>query len=135
MLQYSQCMRANGVPAFPDPNANGQLVISSTKSKNGGTTGIDMNSAAFKNAQKVCADKLPAGLQSGSAQANSNLQTQMLEYAKCMRANGVPSFPDPQVSNGRVTMTLPAGVDRNSDAFKNAQAVCVSKLPGALGGH
>lgn len=126
MLQWTQCMRANGVSNFPDPDAQGRFLIDSKK--------IDVNTAAFKNAQQACADKFPAGVKARSAQDNSEFQSQMLAYAQCMRANGVPSFPDPEVTEGRVTMKLPAGVDRNSDIFRKAQDACRMKLPTGFGG-
>jgi hypothetical protein len=48
-----------------------------------------------------------------------------------MRRNGVPNFPDPHVSGGRVTSQLAgSGIDPNSDAFKAAQAKCSGLLSG-----
>jgi hypothetical protein len=38
-----------------------------------------------------------------------------VQFAKCMRENGVPDFPDPQVDaggGGGMTMTMPEGADR-----------------------
>jgi hypothetical protein len=125
MLEWTRCMRANGVPDFPDPDAEGRFRIPKS---------IDVNSAAFKNARKACADKFPDSEQTRLAQADTDLLNQALEYAQCMRANGVPGFPDPKVVNGSVIMTLPAGVDQNSDAFKKAEAACGSKRPSGWGG-
>lgn len=47
-LEYSKCMRKNGVPKFPDPNAEGGLDI------NGETLGVDPNGDVFKGADKTC---------------------------------------------------------------------------------
>ncbi|MEV7612623.1 hypothetical protein [Streptomyces sp. NPDC089799] len=47
-LAYSKCMRENGVPKFPDPNAEGGLDI------NGETLGVDPQGPAFKAADKTC---------------------------------------------------------------------------------
>ncbi|MFF4760310.1 hypothetical protein [Streptomyces sp. NPDC001292] len=47
-LAYSKCMRENGVPKFPDPNAEGGLDI------NGDTLGVDPQGPAFKAADKKC---------------------------------------------------------------------------------
>ncbi len=125
MLEWTRCMRENGVPDFPDPDAEGRFLIPKS---------IDVNSAAFKNARNACESKFPAGQKTRSAQADAELLKQALEYARCMRANGVPGFPDPQVINGRLTMTLPAGVDPNSDVFKKAQDACKAKRPIGMGG-
>jgi hypothetical protein len=43
-----------------------------------------------------------------------------------MQTSGVSSFPDPS-SNGAIV--APAGVDRNSAAYKTAFNKCKSKLP------
>jgi hypothetical protein len=46
-LKYSQCMQANGIADFPDPNGEGTLTINV-----GGD--IDPNAAKFKAAEKSC---------------------------------------------------------------------------------
>ncbi|HYB30082.1 MAG TPA: hypothetical protein VEF89_25975 [Solirubrobacteraceae bacterium] len=44
-LQYAQCMRANGLPTFPDPGPNGiQFPLGSPI----------LRSPAFRRAQKAC---------------------------------------------------------------------------------
>ncbi|MFB6518126.1 hypothetical protein [Streptomyces sp. NPDC056401] len=47
-LAYSKCMRENGVPKFPDPNAEGGLDL------NGETLGVDPRGPVFKAADKTC---------------------------------------------------------------------------------
>jgi hypothetical protein len=46
MLRYARCMRAHGVPRFPDPTAQGIRISPSS--------GIDVSSPAFKAAEKGC---------------------------------------------------------------------------------
>lgn len=48
-----------------------------------------------------------------------------LQFAKCMRANGVTSFPDPGSGAGRVD----AQVNPRSPAFQTAQKACTKYLP------
>ncbi|GAA4630500.1 hypothetical protein GCM10023196_056100 [Actinoallomurus vinaceus] len=55
MLKFSQCMRKNGVPSFPDPQG-GKLIM-----KQG--SGVDPNSPQFQAAQKTCQKLLPGGTQ------------------------------------------------------------------------
>lgn len=50
----AKCMRANGIAKFPDPGANGQLMLDKS-------SGIDPNSAAFKAAQAKCSKYAPKG--------------------------------------------------------------------------
>ncbi len=51
VLKYSQCMRANGVKNFPDPDASGALLM------NGST--VKMDSPEFQAAQKKCGSLMP----------------------------------------------------------------------------
>jgi hypothetical protein len=54
-----------------------------------------------------------------------------LAYARCMRANGVASFPDPQPGGGFAFHASAEVI--SSPAFKAAQAKCSSLLGGPLG--
>jgi hypothetical protein len=51
----------------------------------------------------------------------------MVTYAKCMRSNGVPNFPDPGASGA---IRLGAGADPSSPPLRAAQAKCQKLLPG-----
>jgi hypothetical protein len=126
-VAYAECMRENGVPEFPDP-VDGQLQLRATP---GG--GLDPDSPEFKRAREACQDLAPAGAEAG-ASPNADLQAQVLDYAKCIRENGVPEFPDPDFSGGGVIMGLPQGVDQNSEQFQSAQQACQDKAPQGLGG-
>lgn len=46
MLRYAECIRAHGVPNFPDPTSQGLRISSSS--------GINLNSPAFRAAEKSC---------------------------------------------------------------------------------
>lgn len=126
-VEYSECMRENGVPNFPDPE-NGRITL-----RVGPDSGIDPNSEEYKAAEEACRSKAPQGGTSGGDQAGGQMEEQVLRYAECMRANGVPDYPDPEVSGGRVSMRLPPGVDTNSEQFQSAERECQSILQG-LGG-
>jgi hypothetical protein len=71
-----------------------------------------------------------SGEGSGVAQARS----QAVAYAACMRAHGITSFPEPQVSGSgdevRIKMTAPAGVVRGNPKFKSAGQACEKLMPG-----
>ena len=51
---YSQCMRDNGVPNFPDPTDEG-LQVDNDK------LGVDPNGEVYQAAQEKCADSMPKG--------------------------------------------------------------------------
>jgi len=130
-LKYSRCMRANGVPNFPDPNAGGGFAFQAG-------SGVDPSSPAFQAAQAKCRTLLPAGPAPGS-QTHPSTQwlSQMEKAAQCMRRHGVPDFPDPRTSiparlptNGLVSdidgavFVLPSTIDERSPAFVRAAAAC-----------
>ena len=88
-VKFAECMRANGVKQFPDPDASGQLTIDAIA--NGSS--LDTNSAAFKQAISACKDLEPPGF-TGSKRSPQQ-QEAALKFAQCIRDNGVKDFPDP----------------------------------------
>jgi hypothetical protein len=88
-VKFAECMRANGVRAFPDPNASGELTIDAVA--NGSS--VDTSAAAFKQAMSACKDLEPPGFTGGKVTPQQ--RTARLEFAQCIRDNGVPDFPDP----------------------------------------
>jgi hypothetical protein len=88
-VKFSECMRANGVSAFPDPDATGALTIDSVA--NGSS--LDTSSAAFEQALSACKDLEPPGFT--GHERNAQEQEGALEFAQCIRDNGVKDFPDP----------------------------------------
>ena len=130
-------MRADGVPNFPDPQPGGGFMFKAG-------TGIDPSSPAFKAAQAKCSKFLPSGggLAPGT-QTHPAAQwlARMVKAAQCMRAHGVPDFPDPRTSvpsnpfpagsGGGVISNIegvifvfPDTLDMESPAFVHAAAVC-----------
>jgi len=88
-VKFAQCMRANGVSNFPDPDASGALTIDGVI--NGSS--LDPNSATFQQAISACKDLEPPGFMGNTRSAQQ--QEAALKFAQCMRDNGVPDFPDP----------------------------------------
>jgi hypothetical protein len=135
-LAFSKCMRTHGVPDFPDPGAP----PSATESSFGGIAippTIDMQSPAFKAAQANCVKLLQSAPPGAIGQSLAGLEKQLLETSQCMRAHGVPGFPDPTNgpsssgpgvsggSDGRVvSLVIPSTIDVNSAAFEQAATAC-----------
>jgi hypothetical protein len=64
MLEFSKCMRENGVENFPDPTFDdGRATLGFGKE-----SGIDPNSPTFKAAEKVCQPKLRLPKRGGASQ-------------------------------------------------------------------
>jgi len=127
-LAYAECMRAHGVPNFPDPNSQGGFSI-----QGGPGSGIDPSSASFQAADKTCRHLLPNGGQPTAAQ-QAQAMAQALRFSQCMRSHGVPDFPDPQALPGggiaiRIRARPGSGSDLNpqSPQFQAAQKACQGK--------
>jgi hypothetical protein len=88
-LEFSQCMRSNGVSDFPDPGASGKFTIDGVV--NGSS--LDPSAPAFKQALRACESLEPAGFM--GARRTPQEQQAALKFAQCVRANGVPDFSDP----------------------------------------
>jgi hypothetical protein len=125
-VAYSRCIRSHGVPNFPDP----------VQTPSGGygyrTKGIDPSSAAFQGALQAC-KALPSPWNSTRQQLSTTQQQAWLNWAKCIRAHGVPDFPDPTFAGREVH---DSGVASNSPHLQSAMDACKSQTPsvGGLGG-
>ncbi|HUA02470.1 MAG TPA: hypothetical protein VMB27_01130 [Solirubrobacteraceae bacterium] len=142
-LAFARCMRASGVPNFPDPAAGGGVLF--------GTSGLDLGAPAVKAAQAKCRKLLPAGGPPvPGTQTHPTAQTleKLTRIATCMREHGVPDFPDPRTSvpenpfgpgqGGVITdfdnaiLLFPSTLNMHSPAYDQATAAC-GVLAGKLG--
>jgi hypothetical protein len=97
-VKFAECMRSNGVSGFPDPGASGKFTIDAVA--NGSS--VDTSAPAFKQAISACKGLEPAGF-TGSKRSSQQQQAG-LKFAQCIRASGVPDFPDP-LPNGPLVDT------------------------------
>jgi hypothetical protein len=81
-VKFAECVRENGVRDFPDPDASGDY-----------NYGVSVSPQVWTKAVEACKDLQPPGTL--SSQRTPEQQQQGLEFARCMRENGVPDFPDP----------------------------------------
>jgi len=115
-VAFARCMRAHGVPAYPDPASGGQLVKKTPEQ-------LGVSLPRFQAAQGDCRNLLPNG---GSGPTQAQLQAeraQALDYAWCVRAHGVPNFPDPD-STGRIPDPATVGINQGSPKFEAANQAC-----------
>jgi hypothetical protein len=72
----------------------------------------------------------PSPTASADSEGNSGGKGSGLEYAQCMRDNGVKEFPDPS-EDGKLTLRAKpgSGLDPNSPTWKKAEEACKSKRP------
>jgi hypothetical protein len=89
-VKFAECMRDHGVADFPDPDASGGLTIDGVL--NGSS--LDPDTPAWKAAIDACKELQPPGF-TGDHEVSSEEHKTRLEFAKCIRENGVKDFPDP----------------------------------------
>jgi len=135
-LRFAQCMRASGVPSFPDPGSNGHGGIAIQARERAGSgpslsvNGVSVAAPQFQSAMQACRKYLPNGGRPTAAQT-ARAKAQALAMARCMRTHGVPNFPDPQFRTGPgggggvFFGGGPGQIDRNSPAFQAAQKICM----------
>ena len=126
-VAYAQCMRAHGIPKFPDPLPNGGFGLSPAVT--GGTNG--QVSPQYQTAEKACASLDPVG--NLSPQRQRQALSQLLKLSACMRSHGYPSFPEPTFGSEGIVLHI-VGFDRSSPQFQASWQTCQSLLRTGVGG-
>jgi hypothetical protein len=117
-------MRSNGVASWPDPmNSSGEF----DKSKLG-LQQLGVSGSRLQSAQTACSHLLPNGGQPPSQTERRQRQAQALSFARCVRAHGVPNFPDPD-STGRIPDPATVGINQGSPTFEAANQACGEYRP------
>jgi hypothetical protein len=128
MLALARCMRAHGLPKFPDPTSGGVF----DKSK---LLATGYSSAQVRAVEDgPCKSTLPTAAPSPSTIQTITTQQQQdyINAVACMRSHGFTNFPDPTFFGGHVTLVPPPGVDTNSTEFTQAQHICQQLIPAGL---
>ena len=143
-VAYSACMRSRGVPNFPDPDSSGQL-------PKGDAQRFGVSSSALQAARQSCRQLLPnngGAVNAGSIQhcmlagdcpqpLVQQVLTEERSFARCMRAHGVPNWPDPTIdSQGRPVFAVSIskdGFDPYSPQIWAKGNECSRLMPGLPG--
>lgn len=121
---WAACMRSHGDPNQSDPviNSAGDIEISMTN------VSAAMSSQAHSSSGP-CGHYLAAAssaLRGGQPMPKAPSEAELLKYAQCMQANGVPKYPDP-VPGSRETSLNGIGMSPNSPVFVKANSLCSTK--------
>ncbi len=133
-LAFAECMRANGVPNFPDPSAGRGALFAIP-------AGTNPAAPAFKTAQAKCQKFMGGGppVPGTSTHPSAQTLTKLLRIAVCMRQHGVSQFPDPRMSVPRdplaagdaeitdfdgAILLFPSTIDMQAPAYKQALTAC-----------
>lgn len=127
-VKFAECMRHNGVRQFPDPGPSGRLTIDAVV--NG--SALDPSAPAFTRALSACRNLEPAGF-TGSKRSSAQQQA-ALRFAQCIRANGVPDFPDPLPDGPLVDTTrIPSAATGSGMSSLNAAMQKCTDMAAAAG--
>lgn len=87
LRQYARCVRAHGLPNFPDPvvQSGGHPVFPDSAP--------DVPQTAQQSCRMVIA-RIPPNYTATTAVSSSDFQ-KLLQLARCIRAHGIPDWPDP----------------------------------------
>jgi hypothetical protein len=133
-LAFARCVRANGVPNFPDPLPEHGLLFS--------TPGLDTGAPAVSNAMAKCKKLLPGGGPPGpGSTTHPSPQTlaKLVRIARCMRQHGISQFPDPATTvpsnpsgagireitdfDGAILL-FPSSINMQAPAYRQALTAC-----------
>jgi hypothetical protein len=140
--EWADCMRVHGDPNQADPTIDANKVIHITWDLTipGGYNGTQKGGQGNVGPGQYCRsylDEAQSALQGGGQAQNAPSQAQLLKVAQCMRANGIPDFPDPV--DGTLSFNIGSGGDLNPDdpRFQNVSKICSEKtgvnMPGTGG--
>jgi hypothetical protein len=121
-VKFAECIRSNGVSVFPDPNASGQFAYGIPSQ----SSPLDPSSAAWQHAISACKTLEPPNFI--PTHFTPEQQSARLKFAQCVRANGVPDFPDPAGTGPLIDVT-------NGSSIPGLQAAihkCIRLNPAAV---
>ncbi len=123
---FSRCMRSNGIADFPDPSSSGVLPKSQLEQ-------IAAGNPRYDAAQMACGDLLPNGAQPPGGQPTQaelgEMERDALRFARCVRSQGVASWPDYTVRGGQPIFDLHGtSIDPNSPQIIAKEVRCKSLL-------
>lgn len=123
-VRFAECMRANGVPHFPDPDPDGDADF-----------GVDVPKEVFARAVDACKALKPPGAL--SSKRTPKQQSAGLRFARCVREHGVKDFPDPAEGEPLIDTTkIPSSNRPGGMTILNAATdACGSILKRSAGGQ
>jgi hypothetical protein len=129
--KFAACMRAHGVPNFPDPKVS---------SRPGGAVKVAViggggpNAPAIRTATKKCQGILPTPTSPSQIAAQQHTrEVDLVSFAQCLRAHGLTRFPDPTAQGQlNIQMITNAGIDLHAPQTLTAAKACLGASHGAI---
>jgi hypothetical protein len=126
--KFAQCMRAAGID-MPDPGPDGMAAMPAQ------AAGDQAATNKLDAAMEKCRELLPNGGEPPKPSAEDLAKAR--DYAKCIRENGLPGFPDPDAETGtfRLDPDKAGDLDKLSEVAKKCPQFGAGAMPGiAVGG-
>jgi hypothetical protein len=121
LRQLSRCIRAHGMPGFPDP-----IINPLTNYPDYPASAPRIPDSVGRPCQSI-ANRLPPRAQSSQPPTAQSMRG-LVRFAGCMRSHGVPGWPDPNAL-GEFPMT--AQMSRQfKTADQSAVHACIKYVPG-----
>ena len=117
LLAFSECVRAHGVPSFPDPTANSGFPNSARNYEN-----LPQYQAAEKDCKSLA---IASGVIHSPAEIAQHLK-QLAAQDACIRKHGVPNMPG---LNAEGSQGFPPGITPSTPQFQAAGKVCAYLNP------
>lgn len=126
--KFAQCMRAAGID-MPDPGPDGMAAIP------GQATSDESSAKKMDAAMEKCRELLPNGGEPPKASPEDLVKAR--EYAKCIRENGMPGFPDPDAETGAFELDRDKADDLKNlpEAAKKCPQFGAGVMPGIAVGE
>jgi hypothetical protein len=129
-------MRSHGYPTLTDPTVDASKVIHIIIPP--GITGNVPKAYEQSSAYGPCNPYLTAASTAlrGGAPLPKPDPVKLEKFSQCMRANGIPDFPDPSASGLQIRVSPGSDLNPNNPTFKNAQKKCAQQvgIPQLAGG-
>lgn len=120
-LEASRCMRAHGVPNWPDPILGGHFGFMAD-------SGVNPYTPQYKAAYAYCTTRYRIFKHQDTPVELAQANAAAVRYSHCMRANGVNDFPDPE--DGKGVIDLPTDVYDKTPKVQRGMQACKSLFTG-----
>jgi hypothetical protein len=120
LVEWAGCMRNHGDPDQVDPTVDATKVIQITLPAGyaGGLRGESGACGAYLSAAETAL---------GGAPPASSDDATALKFAQCMRANGIPDYPDPTGTSQAAHAINGSDLNPADPAFQAASTLCANK--------
>ncbi|MGO9873309.1 MAG: hypothetical protein ACLPVY_05865 [Acidimicrobiia bacterium] len=140
--EWASCMRGNGTPNVADPTIDANGVIHIVMPAQAGGQGQSLSVGAGGNAGGPGGGPCGAYLNAATSALRGGTPLQkpdpakLLKFSECMRAGGIPDFPDPSGDGIHLSGGPGSDLNPNNPTFQSASKLCAKKagVPMLAGG-